>query len=564
MKKVNVFFFILMVLTMLCITSHLSAATRGISVVSEQGQNLYLYKDYRAVVIGVSDYEQWPKLPNAVNDAIEVAEKLKRMGFIVKLVLDPTYREMKTALTGLVYKIGREHNRGVLFYYAGHGETETLADGKKMGYIIPKDCPLLARNPEGFSTHAISMREIESISLRIRSKHVLMLFDSCFSGALFSLVRAVPDDIDEKSTLPVRQYITAGKEDEVVPDQSMFKRCFLIGLNGDADLTGDGYVTGSELGMYLSDKVVNYTHRRQHPQYGKINNPDLDRGDFVFALKGSERKKTVFQVKQPIKAEMPNNPQLDMDILLKKIREQEEAKKRAKESQLQQARNLRKDLDKYKQIVNANMDKTIEIAAWHVLSNNYPEWTRNVNPGDTATLIQHVLAKDTDGSLRKIIAPTVRAAKQAHVASIGKTTVSEIAKDTAEDGRFVAYNNGTVLDTKTNLMWAGTVAGESSGYHSDGKNHCDGYRGGGHTDWRMPTLDELETIYNKKYTNEHGYHITKLIGLGGEYVWAQGGWGGAAAFNFENGFMVLGNGSYEYGRTPKAYVAWALPVRDVK
>jgi hypothetical protein len=37
--------------------------------------------------------------------------------------------------------------------------------------------------------------------------------------------------------------------------------------------------------MYLSDKVVNYTHRRQHPQYGKINNPDLDRGDFVFALK---------------------------------------------------------------------------------------------------------------------------------------------------------------------------------------------------------------------------------------------------------------------------------------
>jgi hypothetical protein len=27
---------------------------------------------------------------------------------------------------------------------------------------------------------------------------------------------------------------------------------------------------------------VNYTHRRQHPQYGKINNPDLDRGDFIF------------------------------------------------------------------------------------------------------------------------------------------------------------------------------------------------------------------------------------------------------------------------------------------
>jgi len=118
--------------------------------------------------------------------------------------------------------------------------------------------------------------------MKIRSKHVLMLFDSCFSGALFALVRAVPHDITEKSTLPVRQYITAGREDEQVPDQSMFKRCLLIGLNGDADLTEDGYITGSELGMYLSDKVVNYTRSAQHPQYGKINNPSLDRGDFIF------------------------------------------------------------------------------------------------------------------------------------------------------------------------------------------------------------------------------------------------------------------------------------------
>ena len=95
------------------------------------------------------------------------------------------------------------------------------------------------------------MKEIESISLRIRAKHVLMLFDSCFSGSLFALVRAVPEDITEKSTLPVRQYITAGREDEQVPDKSMFKRCLLLGLEGDADLTGDGYITGSEMGMYL-------------------------------------------------------------------------------------------------------------------------------------------------------------------------------------------------------------------------------------------------------------------------------------------------------------------------
>jgi hypothetical protein len=62
----------------------------------------------------------------------------------------------------------------------------------------------------------------------------------------------------------------------------MFKRSFLIGIEGDADLTGDGYITGSELGIYLSEKVANYTKGNQHPQYGKINNPELDRGDFIF------------------------------------------------------------------------------------------------------------------------------------------------------------------------------------------------------------------------------------------------------------------------------------------
>jgi hypothetical protein len=126
------------------------------------------------------------------------------------------------------------------------------------------------------------MREIEAVSLKIKSKHVIMLFDSCFSGSLFSLVRSIPDNITAKSALPVRQYITAGTENEQVPDKSMFKRSFLIGLDGDADLTGDGYITGSELGLYLSEKVVNYTKGNQHPQYGKINNPELDRGDFIF------------------------------------------------------------------------------------------------------------------------------------------------------------------------------------------------------------------------------------------------------------------------------------------
>jgi uncharacterized caspase-like protein len=262
-------------------TSSLTA-TRGISITSKQGQSLYLYKDYHALVVGITHYEKWPDLPNAVKDAKEVANKLEQFGFEVKLVLDPASREMKSALTEVVYGMGNQKNRALLIYFAGHGETLELADGTKLGYIIPSDCPLKMKDPMGFDDKAVSMKEMEILALKVKSKHLLMVFDSCFSGSIFNLVRAAPLDISEKSAMPVRQFITAGGAGEQVPDQSVFKVVFLNGIAGDADLNGDGYVTGSELGMHLQEKVVNYSRGGQHPQYGKINNPKLDRGDFIF------------------------------------------------------------------------------------------------------------------------------------------------------------------------------------------------------------------------------------------------------------------------------------------
>ncbi|MEW6267502.1 MAG: caspase family protein [Thermodesulfobacteriota bacterium] len=257
---------------------------RDISVRTEQGQGLALYKDYQALVVGVSDYDHWPRLPNAASDAREVTGALEALGFSVKLVTNPGSAQLREVLDDLAFRSGGELNRGLLFYFAGHGETLDLADGTKLGYIIPKDCPLKDRDRRGFDRAAVSMKDVEMVALKVRSKHVLMLFDSCFSGALFNLVRAAPTTITEKSAQPARQFITAGGAGETVPDRSVFKQVFLNGLEGDADLNHDGYVTASELGLHLQDKVVNYTRGGQHPQYGKINNPKLDRGDFIFAL----------------------------------------------------------------------------------------------------------------------------------------------------------------------------------------------------------------------------------------------------------------------------------------
>jgi len=174
-----------------------------------------------------------------------------------------------------------------LIYFAGHGHTEALADGRELGYVVPADAPLPERNPQLFSRRAISMDEIEAKALRIRSKHALFIFDSCFSGSIFEVraERNVPPEIESKTAAPVRLFITAGTKNQTVPDDSVFRLYFVRAFEQrEGDLNRDGFITGEELGMYLSGRVASDSRDTQTPRYGKIKNARLNLGDVVFAL----------------------------------------------------------------------------------------------------------------------------------------------------------------------------------------------------------------------------------------------------------------------------------------
>ena len=142
MKKRICFLSLLFLLLFLVLSSSSFSTMRGISVTAKKGQSLYLYKDYHALVVGISDYEKWPDLPSAAGDAKEVAARLKEIGFEVKLTLDPSAVELRKVLSDVVYDAGREMNRALPLYFAGHGDTLELADGSELGYIVPSDCPL--------------------------------------------------------------------------------------------------------------------------------------------------------------------------------------------------------------------------------------------------------------------------------------------------------------------------------------------------------------------------------------------------------------------------------------
>jgi hypothetical protein len=135
---------------------------------------------------------------------------------------------------------------------------------------------------------------------------------------------------------------------------------------------------------------------------------------------------------------------------------------------------------------------------------------------------------------------------------------------TARDDRFIAYDNGTVLDTKTNLMWALRDNGSIINW-ADAKYYCENYRGGDYKDWRMPTQDELAGLYDesKIYKSDCGdgkdVHLTGLISLRCGWVWASETRGDSAKyFLFYNGQRGLNS------QSDISYNFRALPVRSGK
>jgi hypothetical protein len=245
-----------------------------------------LYTASYALVIGVSTYTGgWPSLPGVKEDVRRVQAALETQGFQVTVVLDPDKNHLEDAFEAFISAYGGHPEHRLLFYFAGHGHTvRPQYGGAPIGYLVPRDAPNPHDDPNGFKRIALSMQRIEEYALTIDAKHVLFLFDSCFSGSLFSLSRAIPAHINYKTAQPVRQFITSGDENEQVPDKSIFQQQFIAALQGDADRDGDGYITGTELGEFLQSQVVNYSKNAQHPQYGKIRHPGLDKGDFVFRV----------------------------------------------------------------------------------------------------------------------------------------------------------------------------------------------------------------------------------------------------------------------------------------
>ena len=282
--------FLCTMVTIIGISATALAGTRGISVQIRASEavnapvleNVDLYQQSYALVIGIDEYTNgWPRLSNAVKDARLVASALEKKNFTVDLHENLTSAELAQVFKRFFILKGEQPEARLFVWYAGHGAT---VDGE--GYLVPADAPVIQAG-SAFKFSSVALRDFGTFMRQSVSKHVYAVFDSCFAGTVFTAQRAMPPAaITRATTLPVRQFLTSGDADQTVSDDGQFRELFIRAITGteNSDANGDGYLTASEIGMYLGDRITNLTEAAQTPRFGKLRDRDFDRGDFVFIL----------------------------------------------------------------------------------------------------------------------------------------------------------------------------------------------------------------------------------------------------------------------------------------
>lgn len=293
-------------------TTQLEATGPQPVVVSPNGRRHVLYEESHALLISVSEYAGaasggWDKLRNTASEVDAVAQALRPHGFSVTRVVDPTGDELVAAFRRFLAQHGQKTNVRLVVFFSGHGYTNPVND---FGYVVPADAKSPRTDPVDFYAKALPIQQVELWAREVVSKHALFMFDSCFSGSIFSTksesVRPDPADneastrwrfLQGRSQEPVRQFISAGGANELLPGRSDFVPMLLHALRYGLPKQGDGFFTGKGLGLWLEESLPSLTGGKQNPQSGVVRSPALALGDMVFQVAtGSEQAQAPVKV----------------------------------------------------------------------------------------------------------------------------------------------------------------------------------------------------------------------------------------------------------------------------
>ena len=234
-------------------------------------------------MIGNNGYKNLRHLNFAQNDARKVHEELSNhYGFKSKLLLDTTAAEIRKNVAELESTL--KPNDSVIVYYAGHGARDGQAS-----YWLGIDA---TDDPSTFESFGVSSYTLNNWLDKFVAKHVLVVADSCYSGAGIVAIGGIklksPDlqkQIEFALGGPSRTVIASGGLNPVpdggAGDGSVFTKT-LVGLLNE----NQGILTDAELFAHLKERVqfgtAGSTVSVPTPVFGRIEDGGHVRGQFVF------------------------------------------------------------------------------------------------------------------------------------------------------------------------------------------------------------------------------------------------------------------------------------------
>jgi hypothetical protein len=237
--------------------------------------------NYWALLVGIDDYQNAPKLETAVRDVTGVRDVLvTRYGFTLeKIMLLTNEQATRTNIEHALYKLGQlaKSDDSIFIYYAGHGQYD---EEGRLGWWVPVEG--LPKNPGTFITNASIRDYVEGM----RARHVYLVADSCFSGTLFGTSRGMPPINDQFfARLYAKQSrwgLTSGGTEPVADrgkgGHSIFAYHFITLLKENLD----PYLIPSAIYDRIAPSIAN--NADQTPRSEPLKGAGDEGGQFIFRL----------------------------------------------------------------------------------------------------------------------------------------------------------------------------------------------------------------------------------------------------------------------------------------
>jgi len=263
------------------------AQSRGIVIESIKNVSVtpFVPGQFRALIIGNDKYsdpsKRWFPLKTAVADATAVAKTLsENYGFAdVTRLTNASRRDILFALAELSKRV--LPNDSVLVYYAGHGYIDPDTD---KGYWVPSDA--IGSDHTTFLRNSTIRDELGVIATR--SKHTLLIADSCFSGTLLRRGASVPNPENKNTNYYKKvankksvQIMTSGGVEYVDDNyRESGHSPFTYFLLNELKHNDNEMLTVSEISANVTKAVANNVE--QTPNSGVLSGSGDELGEFIF------------------------------------------------------------------------------------------------------------------------------------------------------------------------------------------------------------------------------------------------------------------------------------------